>query len=342
MPLISVIVPVYKAEATLDDCVGSVLRQTLTDWEMILVDDCSPDGSGALCDRYAQQDPRITVIHQPVNQGVSVARNAGLAKAIAPCIAFLDSDDWMEPEMLDTLFNAMKTSGADSVGCAHYNVTGRGPEAPRVKEASFLPAGVYGPDELRQKIVLPLLKDRVTSIVNGFIWRFLYSADVIREAGITFSGIYLEDEVFLIDYFCNAKRLAMVEEAYINYYINPNSVTHRYVKDFPDVFRQSLQAKRERVERYGLTDLGDWEASTCWAGLLIGVSNLYAPGSGFEAGERRQLVRELLDQPEFREARQRLHPKGAGRNKQVVIDLLCKDRLFVLDRLYRVKNRGGR
>ena len=342
MPRISVIVPIYKAEQTLEDCVGSVLAQTFTDWELILVDDCSPDGSGALCDRYAEQDDRITVIHQPRNQGVSVARNTGMARAAAPCIAFLDSDDWMEPAMLETLYNAMTAAGADSAGSAHYNVTGRGPQAPRVKEESFLPAGVYEEDALRERIVRPLLKDRVTSFVNGFIWRFLYSADVIRAAEIAFSGIYLEDEVFLIDYFSNAKKLVMVDEAYINYYINPRSVTHRYVKDFPDVFRQSLEAKRDRVERYALTDLGDWETSTCWAGLLIGVANIYAPGSGYSAGERRALVRELLDQPEFRAAREREHPKGAGRNKQVVIDLLCKDKLFLLDKLYRVKNGGGR
>ena len=92
MPAISVIVPVYRAEKFLDACVESVLSQTFTDWELLLIEDGSPDGSGALCDEYAAKDPRVRAFHQE-NGGVSSARNLGLAHAEGQCIAFLDSDD---------------------------------------------------------------------------------------------------------------------------------------------------------------------------------------------------------------------------------------------------------
>ena len=102
MPAISVIVPVYQAEALLPQCVESVLAQTFSDWELLLIDDGSRDGSPTLCDGYAARDPRIRVFHKP-NGGVSTARNLGLEQATGPYIAFLDADDTFEPAALETL-----------------------------------------------------------------------------------------------------------------------------------------------------------------------------------------------------------------------------------------------
>jgi len=99
---ISVIVPVYKTEIFLRRCVESILAQTFSDFEIILIDDGSPDNCGAICDNFAEQYSTIKVIHQ-VNQGVSAARNAGIAAAMGEWIMFVDSDDWIEPEMLDVM-----------------------------------------------------------------------------------------------------------------------------------------------------------------------------------------------------------------------------------------------
>ena len=107
MPAISVIVPVYRAERFLDACVESVLAQTFTDWELLLIEDGSPDGSGALCDAFHKE-----------NGGVSSARNVGLAHAEGECIAFLDSDDGFEPETLETLWELRRRNGTDTAGCA--------------------------------------------------------------------------------------------------------------------------------------------------------------------------------------------------------------------------------
>ena len=96
MPSISVIVPVYQAEAYLQGCIESVKSQTFTDWELLLIDDGSRDGSPAICDRSAAEDPRIRAFHKP-NGGVSTARNLGLQEARGEYIAFLDSDDRFVP-----------------------------------------------------------------------------------------------------------------------------------------------------------------------------------------------------------------------------------------------------
>ena len=117
-PLISVVVPVYKAEATLDACVGSILAQTLDDFELLLVDDESPDGSPALCDAWAARDPRIRALHpKKAGPGPSGARNAGLDAARGAWITMVDSDDTVAPDLLATLYTAAQRSGADLVIC---------------------------------------------------------------------------------------------------------------------------------------------------------------------------------------------------------------------------------
>lgn len=108
MPFFSVIIPVYRAEQYLRECVESVLAQTFEDWECVLVDDGSPDGCPAICDGYARQDGRVRVIHQS-NSGVSAARNAGMRAASGEYLVFLDSDDyWCNANGLKSVFDALK------------------------------------------------------------------------------------------------------------------------------------------------------------------------------------------------------------------------------------------
>lgn len=120
MPKISIIVPVYKVEAYLHRCVDSILRQSFSDFELILVDDGSPDNCGAICDEYAQKDCRVYVIHQQ-NAGVSVARNRGLdwadAYSDSRWIAFIDSDDWIHRDYLKILLTAAEESDASIAVC---------------------------------------------------------------------------------------------------------------------------------------------------------------------------------------------------------------------------------
>lgn len=114
---ISVIIPVYKVEAYLDDCIRSVVAQSYANLEIILVDDGSPDKCGAMCDAWAKKDSRIQVIHKE-NGGLSDARNAGLERATGDYVAFVDSDDWLQPKFYETLLTAMQQENADICACA--------------------------------------------------------------------------------------------------------------------------------------------------------------------------------------------------------------------------------
>ena len=118
MPLVSVIIPIYNTEKFLPLCINSVLNQTLTDIEVLLVNDGSTDGSGKICDEYACKDQRIQVIHT-LNQGVSHARNQGLETAKGEYIAFMDSDDWIETDMIATLYQLIRTNEAGLATCGY-------------------------------------------------------------------------------------------------------------------------------------------------------------------------------------------------------------------------------
>ncbi len=335
MPRISVIMPVYQAENFLEQSVGSVLAQSFQDWELLLVDDGCRDGSPKLCDRFAQQDQRIRVFHRKKNAGVSEARNLGLHEAKGEYIAFLDADDAFLPRALESLLELLERTGADSAGCAHLNVTPNGSQQPEL----LLPAGVYDREAVRERIVYPLLGDRLQiPVFNGFIWRFLFSAKLLR--GISFEGAYLEDELFLMEYFCIAKKLAVTEEPLYRYLMNPNSATHKYMRDFQQVFDRFMERKTALAEKYGLeTARPLWRENSSWAGLLIAIGNEYAPDNPKSIRQRQQAVKELCRRPDMAQAISTVAPSGLNPNKQMVANLVRGKHFFTLTQLYRLKNR---
>ena len=193
MPEISVITPVYQGERLLPDCAESVRRQTFSDWELLLIDDGSADNSRKLCEQYAAEDPRIRVLAQPQNMGVSAARNRGLQEARG-------------------------RYGAERV-------------------ETLLPSGVYDYEEIREKFLNPLFGERLRApLTNGYIWRFLFRNDNIRESGARFEGPYLEDELFLLEYFGASKpdgRLAVTETPLYRYLQNAPLYEKSHGRDGP-------------------------------------------------------------------------------------------------------------
>ena len=139
MDLISVIVPIYNVEQYLDRCVKSIVEQTYTNLEIILVDDGSPDNCGAMCDSWAARDNRIKVIHKE-NGGLSDTRNAGLGIATGDFISFIDSDDWIESAFYEKLLTAIRESNAEVAACATNFVT-EDERLIRVRQAATGPIG---------------------------------------------------------------------------------------------------------------------------------------------------------------------------------------------------------
>ena len=124
MPKISIIIPIYNAEEYIQTTVNSVLSQTFSDWELLLIDDCSKDNSSSICEKLVQSDNRITYIRQNENGGPAKARNTGLVKATGEFIAFIDSDDTVEPTFLERLVSTAIVNNADIVWCNYKEILG--------------------------------------------------------------------------------------------------------------------------------------------------------------------------------------------------------------------------
>ena len=334
MPRLSVIIPAYNAAATIARSAGSVLASTYSDLELIVVDDGSKDDTAAICRSIAAADDRLRLISQS-NAGVSAARNRGMDEARGEYIAFVDADDYIECTAYTVLFEAMDSQQCDSAACGYYEEYADGA---RIVKSAPMPAGTYAFGQVRQLIVLPLLCDRLQrNLLLGTVWRYLFRTEVIRAGRIRFTGAYLEDEVFLIEYFSVPTRLAVVDKPLYGYLQNPQSVTKRYLSGFTDTFMRTIELKQQLVERFDIPVPADWKLNSAWAGLLIAVSNEYAPGNP-GGGVRR--LRELARLPLFRQAIEEYKPTGMNRNKTLAAALLRRHMYGLLGLLYTLKNRG--
>lgn len=170
---LSVIIPVFNSGKYLEKCITSILGQTFTEFELILVDDGSTDGSSEICDRYAVLDKRISVIHQN-NSGSVSARKAGVLKATGEYISFADSDDWIEPEMYEDLFKSGYNS--DIIACG-FTFSGKGEER---YYTNMIDSGIYEGDRLQTVLKSVLFTGRYyESGINPALWNKLFKRELI-------------------------------------------------------------------------------------------------------------------------------------------------------------------
>ena len=212
-PLISVIVPVYNVEKYLDRCVESIVNQTYTNLEIILVDDGSPDNCPQMCDAWAEKDSRIKVIHKE-NGGVSSARNAGIDSATGEYIGFVDSDDTIDENMYEVLKNSIVKEHVQLSVCGYkYNN----------KE--------YIPDKVKivdSESALLLMFDNNYKAFEGFSVNKLYINSIIKNSGIRFLDSYMvcEDTLFNFNYIKLCTNVVLIDYCGYNYFIREDSATH--------------------------------------------------------------------------------------------------------------------
>ncbi len=187
MPELSIIVPVYKVEPYLPKCIDSILAQTFTDFELILIDDGSPDRCGEICDEYAAKDSRIVVIHQE-NKGVSAARNAGLDIAKGEYIGFVDSDDWIEKTMYKRLISIMQADDTDIAicGCKQRKESGE------FLYNDFFNEGSYNHDQLLRAMI------SIPNPIGGVLWNKLFKRRIIGSLRFCENMKNCEDGLFIV------------------------------------------------------------------------------------------------------------------------------------------------
>lgn len=284
--VVSIIIPIYNAELHLNKCLLSVLNQTYGNLEVILINDGSTDLSGEICDNYAKTDNRIRVIHQK-NAGPSHARNTGIKMSVGEYIQFVDSDDWIEPDMTEKLVEAM-VDHVQLVICGYKNNA----------DASFIPAinGVYQKPEfmlhfgnLYKHIIFP-------SPCNK-----LYRTAIIKEFAIRFSENMTmgEDLLFNMDYLKNCNRINIIPDQLYNYMIsNNNSLTKSFNKNLFD--NQQILFQNVRgflMENNCYTGENKYYLKVIYANSIINcLTNVFHKNSDLSSKQKRKVIATIISE----------------------------------------------
>lgn len=217
-PLVSVIIPIYKVEPYLPKCLDSVINQTYNNLEIILVDDGSPDNCGAICDAYKAKDERIIVIHQ-ANKGLSMARNAGLDICTGEYIAFVDSDDWVEPEYIESM---LETVEDDTIVACGVTIHGEQYLRSVVIENNIVITG-------HEVIEAYLLENPLMEYVFFAVWNKLFSRKMFEKLRFP-KGLLYEDLYIFIDIFAQIEKLKIINVILYNYRNREGSITKSLTK----------------------------------------------------------------------------------------------------------------
>lgn len=292
--LISIIVPVYNMEKYLERCVKSILAQTYNRIEVILVDDGSTDNSPAMCDSYALKDSRIRVVHKP-NGGLSDARNAGLAVASGDYIGYVDSDDWIEPDMYERMYMACVENEAQLVVCRYACETDK--DKTDKNDNEKMPESYAGINN----DVIPLSRDELLKIyicghdrfiIYNSAWSKLYRRDLVE--GMLFpKGRNSEDIMYTTRAFCSLDKAVYVDKALYHYVLDrKDSIMNvargeRMFRDEIPFWREHIQCIRDMVSE----EMADLAAYYFWRRLLFYYMDMKKSG-----GENEKYARRLVDE----------------------------------------------
>lgn len=245
--LVSIIVPIYRVEEYLPRCITSILAQTYKNWELILIDDGSPDRCGEICDRYAQEYESVTVIHQS-NHGVSLARNIGIEKAKGDYILFVDPDDWLAPNMIEMML--AEGDGAQLIVCGFTDY-------------------YQNEDGTSEMIPNPIWREQHDTFVTtdpdyevlcktSTVWNKLFRRDVVGNIRFNPELVYGEDSLFTASVLGNVHSAVLIPRPYYYYFRNRKgnvvsaTIDDRSLQFLESALRIYDELKNRNQGRYGV------------------------------------------------------------------------------------------
>ena len=255
-PIISVIVPVFRVEKYLIQCINSILNQTFKDYEILLIDDGSDDNCPLICDSIASKYNNVQVVHQ-TNKGLPSARNTGIKNAKGKYIMFCDSDDMMKPEMLQLLYGTAEKNSVDVVMCGYETFPNGRVVSPKVKAYKVLSSQEFIESSKR------LSSDNDLS----FSWRFLIKKDLLNEKEIFFneSLVFGEDFPFNLSVIMEAESIYVIQDALYLYRIdNYNSIMRtKYKERLAEKITIQYNEKVRLSKKYNLWNNTAWRNDLC-------------------------------------------------------------------------------
>ncbi|WP_396592298.1 glycosyltransferase family 2 protein [Lactobacillus delbrueckii subsp. bulgaricus] len=257
LPLVSVIVPVYKVEYHLNQCVKSIIDQTYRNLEIILIDDGSPDNCGQLIDDWAKKDKRIVALHQK-NGGLSAARNTGLDNCHGEWLAFVDSDDYVAKDYIEKMLKAAMRDHTNLVISHYYEVDEISGEQINIKHN---PAKVYNIDEFWKLWYSP--EGNYVPLVVA--WDKLYAREVFEERRYAV-GLVHEDEEIIFDVVKNVHRISVISDNLYYYRVNRSGSIMANINASSEIDQAILEIKKTRA--------ADLMHNEFWDGALLATEDL--------------------------------------------------------------------
>lgn len=213
---ISVIVPIYNVEKYLERCLNSIRNQTFKNFDVIMIDDGSDDGSSKIAETFAKNDERF-LFYRVGHSGVSNARNVGLSKADGEYIAFVDSDDFVEPEYLEYLYNAAVNNDCKISSCSYSHVYENKPGVDFPVKIRKLRTGVYSKEYYTKQVICDWK-------VRSYLWNKLWHRSLFFDNNITFPNMYFEDIATVARLSFHANKVAVIDKPLYHYYARSNSI----------------------------------------------------------------------------------------------------------------------
>jgi len=309
LPIISVIIPVYKVELYLRKCLDSVCNQTYKNLEIILVDDGSPDNCGKICDEYAAKDSRIRVIHK-LNEGLSVARNSGIKIATGEYLGFVDSDDYIEPDMYEFLYQNLVKENADISICGLFEHKDNRTICPHDDSIRCV---VSGHDAVNT--FLPL------DTAGNASWNKLYRRHVFSETVFP-AGKQWEDSYIMIRLIDQANRVVFDMKPKYHYLRRPGSITMTgYRPGLMDQFYSQTFIFRYAMERY--PDLASRAILTSLSASLFLLNLMLITKQPVKKAHKKQII-------DFLKKNRKIifSSPYVSRRRKLKIHLLCIHELF--------------
>ncbi len=251
--LVSVIVPIYNVEAYLEKCITSIINQTYTNIEIILINDGSTDTSLKICQEYQKLDNRIIILNKN-NEGLSAARNDGIAKSKGKYICFIDGDDYISPNYIEKLYNDLTKHKADISVCNFYYENYQG-SLTKKKECQNQ---IYTSTEALKDIFL------IQKNLEIMVWNKLYKKELFTKNNITFpKSMIHEDNFVTYKLFAKSKRISLINDKLYYYVQRNNSITNTYSKKRLDVLKSIDEIKAYFISRKDLNEaINCYEFST--------------------------------------------------------------------------------
>ena len=340
-PVVSVIVPVYKTELYLEQCVESILNQTYSNLEVILVDDGSPDRCPEMCDTYASEDKRIHVIHKE-NGGPSSAREAGIKRATGDYLMIVDSDDWIDP---NTVSVCVHTALQDRADCVMFGYMREYPQ--RSMQNPLFPANYAYDIEQSEKSVhrriagpigVELCEPQKLDVVST-LWGKLYRRSIARHGRIVSERVVgtSEDTIFNL-YALDGCKISYINQCFYHYRkTNTQSITTQYKPDLAEKWDVMYDIMQEYIRESGRAETYHTPfLNRVACGMIgLGLNEIGSPGSLFEKSKK---LRVILEKPLYREALRQLDMSHFD-GKWKLFFWLCKKRwTFFLAQLLQIMN----